>query len=421
MSGKTELKIFDDHPPQVVIEAGYFEDIHPQTSMDDATNLEFVVPASNMDYLDLNDTLLSVRVKVVKAADGSTLDATKDKPVASNYFMHSLFSDVTLHLNDTVIEGGTQLYPYKAVMESELNFNGEAKKTQLLMAGLEETVASRKAWLAGSKVLELVGPLRLDFLNQPKYLLPGVSVRIRMTRANSNFSLTYAAGDTEPEDNIWKIVMEKAILYVRRVKVHPAIIKAHEFGLQTKNALYPYTRSKVITFTVPTGSTSYFKDNIFSSHLLPKVVIIGIVKGSGFSGTVKHRSLYFGNFGVNRVDLLRNGQSIPYRSGYQCDFDGELINDVYLRSIYQNMNSLNTNNGCGLTIKQFKDGAAFFVFNLTPDFDLNERQTVRDSNLRLDLSFKKALTEAINVIAYACYDATLQITKNREIIQDGFT
>jgi len=419
MSGKTELKIFDDHPPQVVVEAGYFEDIHPQTSMDDSINLEFSVPASNVDYLDLNDTLLSLQVKVVKS-DGTAL-TDKDNPVASNYFMHSLFSDISLSLNDTVIEGGSQLYPYKAVIESELNFNGEAKKTQLLMSGHEYGVVPRKAWIAKSKVLELIGPLRLDFLNHPKYLLPGVAVRIRLTRASSNFSLTWATGDTEPEENSWKIVIAKAILYVRRVKVHPAVLKAHNFGLQTKNALYPYTRSKVITFIVPQGSSTYFKDNIFSSNLLPKVVVIGLVKGTAFSGSVKHRSLWYGNYGVNRVDLLRNGQSIPYRTGYQCDFDTDLFNDVYLRSIYQNMNSLNTNNGCGITVDHFKEGITLFVFNLTPDFDLSERQTVRDSNLRLDLSFKKALTHAINVVAYACYDATLQITKNGEIIQDGFT
>ena len=419
MSGKTELKIFDDHPPQVVIEAGYFEDIHPQTSMDDSNNIEFFVPASNVDYLDLNDTLLSLQVKIVKA-DGTAL-TDKDKPVPSNYFMHSLFSDVTLILNDTTIEGGSQLYPYKAVIESDLNFNSEAKKTQLLMAGHESDVTRRKAWVANSKLLELIGPLRLDFLNQPKYLLPGVHVRVRLTRASSNFSLTYASGDTEPEDNSWKIVITKAILYVRRVKVHPAVIKAHNFGLQTKNALYPYTRTKVISFVVPHGSSTYFKDNIFSSNLLPKIVVIGLVKGSAFSGTVKHRSLWFANHSVTRVDLLRNGQSLPYRKGYLCDFDSDLINDVYLRSIYQSMNSLNTNNGCGITIENFKNGSTFFVFNLTPDFDLKERQTVRDSNLRLDLAFKKALTEAINVVAYACYDATLQITKNSEIIQDGFT
>ena len=417
MSGKTELKIFDDHPPQVVVEAGYFEDIHPQTSMDDANNLEFYVPASNVDYLDLNDTLLSIQVKVVKA-DGTAL-TKDDKPVPSNYFMHSLFSDVTLSLNDTTIEGGSQMYPYKAAIESELNFNTEAKNTQHFAMGRAMEVNIRKGWVATSKMHELVGSLRLDFLNQPKYLLPGVAVRIRLTRSNNNFPLSYAQGDTEPADNAWKTLITKAILYVRRVKVHPAVLKAHNFGLQTKNALYPYTRSKVISFTIATGSSSYFKDNIFASNLLPKVVIICMVKGSAFSGSVKNRALWFTHHGVSRVDLLRNGQSLPYRSGYQCDFENNMSKDVYLRSIIQNMNILNTNNGCGITADEFQAGSTFFVFNLTPDFDLKESQIVRDSNLRLDLVFSKPLTEAINVIAYACYDATLQITKNSEIIPDG--
>jgi len=418
MSGKTELKIFDDHPPQVVVEAGYFEDIHPQTSMDDTNNLEFNVPASNVDYLDLNDTLLSLQVKVVKW-DGTAL-TDKDKPVPSNYFMHSLFSDVSLSFNDRTVEGGSQMYPYKATIESMLNFNTEAKLTQHVVLGLDSSVVNRQAWVKESKTLEMVGPLRLDFLNQPKYLLPGVQVRIRLTRANPNFSLSYATGDTAPADNTWKIVILKAILYVRRVKVHPAVLKAHNIGLQTKNALYPYTRSKVISFTIASGSSTYFKDNIFASNLLPKAVIICLVRGAAFSGTVKHRALWFKDYGLTRVDLLRNGQSLPYRSGYTCDFEQNMNNDAYIRSIFQNMNILNTNNGCGITPLEFHQGSTFFVFNLTPDFDLKERQIVRDSNLRLDLAFKTPLAEAINVIAYACYDATLQITKDCEVILDGF-
>jgi len=414
------LKIFDDHPPQVVVEAGYFEDIHPRTSLDDASSIEFYIPASNVDYLDLNDTLLIIQVKVVKKDGSALLEA--DKPVASNFFMYSLFSDVSLSLNDTTIEGGSQTYPYKAFIESSLNFNIEAKQTQLNALGYDTNKQDRKDWLLKSQVVELVGGLRLDFFNQPKYLIPGVNVRILLTRSTADFALTYKDGDTVPEDGIWKIQFVKAVLYVRRVKVHPAVLKAHNFGLQTKNAIYPYMRSKVVSFTIPQGSSSYFKDNLFSSNLLPKVVVIGLVKGAAFSGTVKHRAFQFLDHSVSRVDLLRDGQSIPYRTGYRCDFASGIYADVYVRSILQNMNVLNTNNGCGIYLRDFHiNGYTFFVFNLTPDFDLKERQIVRDSNLRLDLAFKTAVKEAINVVAYACYDATLQVTKNCEIIRDGFT
>ena len=176
----------------------------------------------------------------------------------------------------------------------------------------------------------------------------------------------------------------------------------------------------MVSFAIPQGSTSYCKDNLFSSVLLPKLVAIGLVTGAGYTGTVKHRSLCFQSHHVTGVDLLRNGQCIPYRTGYHCDFDGNTFTDVYVRSILQNLNVLNTNNNCGITLFDFSLESCLFVFNLTPDFDLRERQTIKDSNLRLDLTFKKALTESINVVAYAAYDATFQITKNGEIIRDGF-
>jgi hypothetical protein len=161
------------------------------------------------------------------------------------------------------------------------------------------------------------------------------------------------------------------------------------------------------------------KDNLFSSALLPKLVVVCLVHGSAFSGTVKHPAISFKHNGVSRVDLLRDGQSVPYRSGYSCNFKKKLISDVYARSILQNLNLMNTNHGISLNLQNFEDWV-FFCFNLTGDFDLKERQTVKDSNLRLDMQFNPALTHPINVIAYAVYDGTIQITNDRQIIKDGF-
>jgi hypothetical protein len=418
MSGKTELKIFDDHPPQVVVEAGFFEDIHPRTSLDDSNVIEFYIPASNVDYLDLNDTLLTLQLKIVKK-DGTSIGANDQKPVPSHYFMHSLFSNISVSMNDTIIEGGSSLYPYKAAIECMLSTNKETSATQLRPIG-HGNVDERQKLVGNSALIELAGALKLDFLNQPKYLIPGVNVRIVLTKSSSDFALCYKTGEAEPADGTWKIVISKALLYVRRVKVHPTILKAHQLGLQKQNAIYPYTRGKVVSFAVPQGSSSFCKDNLFSSALLPKIVVIGLINSAAFTGTIKHRSLSFQSHECNGVDLLRDGQCIPYRTGYHCDFQGKTYTDVYVRSILQNMNLLNTNHNCGISLDEFNVDCCLFVFNITPDFDMNERQTVKDSNLRLDLTFHKALPISLNVIAYAAYDTTLQITKNGEIIRDGF-
>jgi hypothetical protein len=418
MSGKTELKIFDDHPPQMVVESGYFEDVYPRTSLVDSNDIEFFIAASNVDYLDLNDTLLTIHTKVVKS-DGTEVKQEDIQAIPAEYYMHSLFSDVTLSLNDTVIEGGAKMYPYKAAIENELNFGSDATREQLRITGRSENDKSRQFWAGNSKLCEWSGALRLDFLNQPKYLIPGVNVRILLTRSSADFVLS-SDKDKPVTDGTWKIILSKAILYVRRVKVHPAVLKAHNLGLQTKNAIYPYTRTKLVNYSVPQGSTTFVKDNLFSSAVLPKLVVVCFVNSLAFSGSLKKSAIHFHHFNVSRVDLMRDGQSVPYRSGYTCDMEDIQVNDVYARSILQNLNLMNKNIGIALPSDRFTAGFIFFCFNLTPDFDLNERQPVRDSNLRLDLQFKKPLDEPINVIAYGLYDGTIQITNAREIIKDGF-
>ena len=139
MSGKSELRIFDRELGQVVIESASFVDINPQTSLsENANTIEFYINGSESEYLDMNDTLLYLRLKVV-GGDGKALLAASIVTPA-NYLMNALFSDVTLQLNDTVIEGGNQLYAYKSTFESIFGFSNAAKKTQLRSQRLDKRV-----------------------------------------------------------------------------------------------------------------------------------------------------------------------------------------------------------------------------------------------------------------------------------------
>jgi hypothetical protein len=117
MSGKSELKIFDDHPPQVVVQSATFEEVFPSNALDASSNvIEFRIPGSNIDYLDLNDTLMVMSLKIV-GKDGKALAASVTNPVPSNYFMYTLFSDISLHLNEIQIEGGHSMYPCISMMK----------------------------------------------------------------------------------------------------------------------------------------------------------------------------------------------------------------------------------------------------------------------------------------------------------------
>jgi hypothetical protein len=270
---------------------------------------------------------------------------------------------------------------------------------------------SRKQLIAKSRICELAGALRLDFFNQPKYLLPGVNVKVSLHGSKDSFAFLNGAGNPA-------IHIKAAKLYARRVRVSPSVLKGHEIGLHKKNVIYPYTRSQVATYTVAAGSHSHFRDNIFSTPLLPKFVVVAMVKSEAFTGSsVAIDPFDFNNFNVQSVGLFRDGQSLPYRELYQPNFTNKIYLRDYMSSIIHNTQHMNTNLNNGITLEDFADGKyCFFTFNLTPDFDINQRQMSRDANLRLEIKFRTPLVQAINVIVYGTFDTQIQITRDREVI-----
>ena len=63
--------------------------------------IEFVIPGTGDAYLDLANTHLLIRAKVVR---GVGTDLAADTPVAPvNNWPHSLFSQVDVYLNDTLV------------------------------------------------------------------------------------------------------------------------------------------------------------------------------------------------------------------------------------------------------------------------------------------------------------------------------
>ncbi len=407
--GKSELCLFDKASPQVVVEKALFCDIHPTTTIDRSGRIEFLISGSGTEYLDLNDTLLYVKLKVT-TKDGKPL-AKEAVVTPSNYFLNSLFDDVSLSLNNILIEGGNHLYAYKGTIENELNYSEDTKMIQLKAAGYNRNDESRKMEISESKVIEMVGSLRLDFFNQPKYLLPNVDVRVALSRSKNEFSLN-VVGPAQP-----KIEMLDAIMYVRRVQVAPAVHLGHQIGLLTKNAVYPYNRSQVISYAIAKGSLSYFKDNLFQGAL-PKFTVICFVKQRAFSGIYGGEPFKFEHFNVGSVGLFKDGQSLPYRTVYEPNFGENLYMRDYIISIVQNTEHLDKNYNNGISMTDFKDGHTFFTFNLTPDYCVSQTQKPQDGNLRLDVKFREALAEPINVIVYALFDGEIQITKDRQVICD---
>ena len=129
----------------------------------------FLLPGSVDAYLDLANRYLFVRAKVTKG-NGTNLNSVG--PV--NNVLHSLFNQVNIYLNDTLVTPSTNTYTYRAYTETALSYGTEAKEAQVTSQlwykdtaghmeapnGTNEGLWDRKAYVADCRVVEMMGRLQ---------------------------------------------------------------------------------------------------------------------------------------------------------------------------------------------------------------------------------------------------------------------
>jgi hypothetical protein len=250
------------------VEHGYWEQKGLTSALTDQGPYEFAVSGAGDEYIDLANTYLFVEAQVV-ADDDTALDAGADVgPV--NLWMHSLFSDVSVSLNEKLVSPPTSLYPYRAYIETLLSYGPAAKESQLTgVMWYKDTpghqykrttdnkgFTSRKALTAQSKSVQMMGKLHLDLFCQEKYLLNHVNLKIKLRRSRDVFALM-ADADT------YKIKIKDLTLFVRNVQLSPGVRMGHVKALEMTSCKYPIRRIEVKVDTVPSGNMNYIQDNMF--------------------------------------------------------------------------------------------------------------------------------------------------------------
>ena len=249
---KTELDLFSPSTYQSSILESQHVEYLPLSTLTDAGPYEFFISSSSIDYLDPSDLYLHVRFKIVKA-DGTVYDPTGNVAPECN-LLHNLFSTVSLSLNDTEVTLSSLTYPYRAFLTNLLSYSRQTEQGHLatqfwirddptkvnVSANDNLGYRRRKDLTALSREVELYGRLQLDICEQPKLLLPGVSLKIKLTRSSDAFAL-------RGHDNA-KIHLTHISLFLRKVKVNPSIHAAHLNALNKTNARYPIQRKMVKMF-----------------------------------------------------------------------------------------------------------------------------------------------------------------------------
>ncbi|XP_069035265.1 uncharacterized protein F54H12.2-like [Lepisosteus oculatus] len=185
---KSELDIFQLAPTQTSVEKSFYIEVPPLTALTENAPLEFYVAGNGEDYLDLNNTLLYLTCKITEA-DGRDIDAAARVSLV-NYPIAAIFSQVDITVGDRLISQSNNCYPYRAFIESVLNYSEETLKTQYstglfykdtagehestILDGPNQGFRKRASYTTQSRKLELLGHIHADLFFQDKLLLNGL-------------------------------------------------------------------------------------------------------------------------------------------------------------------------------------------------------------------------------------------------------
>src|SRR6266568_8913563 len=362
---KSELDIFSVPPTQTSVESGGVIEYNPISSLADGTPIEFIIGGSGHDYLDLANTQLYVRAKITRADGANIANNQNIGPV--NLWLHSLFSEVDIKLNDTLVTSTNNTYAYRAYLETLLSYGPAAKKSQLTSsmyykdtAGqMDETdlqanpapnegLKKRRDHLALSATVDMLGTIHSDLFFQDKYLPNDVTIRIRLVRAKDSFCLM-----SDDAAHGYKVKIVDCKLLVRKAKLNPSVFVAHAKAFELGHARYPVRRVICKTFTIPRGNLDFAQENLFSGQL-PTRLVVGVVNNAAFNGNYGRNPFNFQHYDLSQLKVYLDGQS-QYVKPLEPNYAAHQFVPAYL-SLFAGTGKLNKDEGTDISRSEYPNG-----------------------------------------------------------------
>ena len=421
---KTELDLFRAPMTQTSIEHSYYIEVPPLTALTETSPIEFHVAASNDDYLDLNNTYLFSRVKITRANGANLLPA--DDVGFINYPANTIFSQLDITLGDRLISTSSSTYPYRCILECLMNYGKNALDRQFgnglfvmdtaghmnetATAGGNAGLRIRAEYTGNSRIVELVSPIHGDIFFQDRLILNGVDLKLKFTRAKNEFCLMYG-GQEE-----FKLHIESASLFVKKVCVAPPIRLAHAKALMHSNALYPVQRATIKTFSINAGTRVASFDHAILGKL-PTHIVLALVNDIAFNGAATLNPFHFHHYDIEFLCLYIDGVQLPAKP-YQSRLTNgggarELVN------MYQSSGNFLKDVGMAIGRQQFINGYTLYCFNLNADEAVGGHMSLaKTGNARIELRFSRALPHTVNLVCYSVEDSVIEISSRRQVLTD---
>lgn len=418
----SQLDVFKIPSTVTAVDSEKYVNFKPTASLSSGNWIEFMVPGTE-EFVDLSAIYLDIELKILKS-DGSNLPnavSTTNTPnlykaiTPANNFLSSLFQQLDIYLNNTLITTATNAYHYRSYLDCLFYQSKQAKETFMYTQLWQEDENERKKMIEriySGKSIKLTGPLFFDLGQQERLLLNFVELRFRLNLLNPSYILKIDSNVTDRP----KIELIDATLFVCKKRLFPDAEAGIINALQTNTVKYFFTSTEVMTRLIDSGSTSFFFDNIYRSTL-PRRLVIGIVKAKAYNGDWNEDIFNFNHHGLAEIYLTWNADQNPVPAIALDIEDDDYARAYYL--FYNSMFSLHPQTTLSITPSQFKRNCTFYAWNLTTENDLENTDTIgliRTGHIRINLRFKKAVSEHLIAIIYSHFPMALQIDSTRNVM-----
>ena len=390
----------------------------------------------NFAYLEMDKTIwmrptlsCTSKAKILQADGTAIADDAAVGPI--NLFLHSLFSDVEVSLNETPVTSSNNTYAYRSYIETLLSYGTTAEESQLTShlyykddaGAMEERSLYNDLAYANkgfkrrgvhnnrSHSVDMTGGIHSELFFQDKYILSDVGMRIRLVRNKDAFCLIAAAGST------FKVKILDCKLYVSKVKISLYVFIAYNKASEGGNAKYLIRRAVCETHTIPTEKLDHTQENLFTGQLPTRIVIGCVEKNDAFNGRYSKNPYNFKHYDLRQLKVYLDGQQhsmIPI----ELNFTANHYITAYA-NLFAGTGEFMKDEGTDIRREDFVSGYALHAFDLTTDLAEEEHfNLIKHGNVCLDSKFGTALPNMITVIAYAVFESVLEIDKSCNIIID---
>lgn len=412
-----EIDLFSPAIAQKSVLASDYIQYKPSQAINNESPLIFDISGAGARLIDTSRILLNIKVKAVNFKYEVLGDDAKF--TVANYLLNSMFNEVIVEYNNTIVSQSHQLYHLKSYWETYYNFGPSAKDSHLTAAlyyqdtagsfdKTDTTPAKKRAnYLRGGKTLEMMGRLHCDVLNTQQYLLNEINVRLTMRR-NSDALVFLAADGIGP-----KLFIEDATLYVMKVTLSPSILVAHAKILQTRPAQYHFRRTEMLHYSISEGTFMKSIENILCGRT-PIRLVMGLLKNSAFNGNLKENIFNFEHFNLNYLNLSVNGMTVGSKPTTPNYTTGEYMVPYIMSFMGSGVNLVD--DGFCISRDDYAKNNVIYTWDLTPDKSASETHWSLPSNggMRVELGFSAALPTTVSLIILAEFRETLEIDLARQ-------